>query len=394
MLGKLSHQNLHYLAKRYGPIMSVRLGYVPAIVVSSPQAAELFLKTHDVVFASRPKVQASEYLSYDTKGIAFTEYGSYWRTVRKWCTLHLLGASKVEYFARKAELGSLVESVKKAAAARETVDLSRKVGELIEEISCKIIFGRSKDDRFNLKQLIEEAMYLSGAFNLSDYLPYLASLDLQGLARRLKRTSKVLDTFFEKIIDEHGQGTNPVAVDQKPQRFRCCDASYDTSATAIVWTFSELLRHPRVMFGLQQELETVVGRNRMVEESDLPKLTYLDKKSRIMVNTWSMARDPNLWSENAEEFFPDRFIDSNIDPRGHDFQLIPFGSGRRGCPGMQLGQITIRLVLAQLVHCFDWELPDGMLPNELGMSEKFGFSLPGANHLFTKPTYRLLDKRK
>ena len=181
MLGKLPHQNLHHLAKRYGPIMSIRLGYVPAIVVSSPQAAELFLKTHDVVFASRPKVQASEYLSYDTKGIAFTEYGSYWRTVRKWCTLHLLSASKVEYFApiRKAELGLLVESVKRAAAATETVNLSRKVGELTEEITCKIIFGRSKDDRFNLKQLIEEALDLAGAFNLSDYFPYLALLDIQ-----------------------------------------------------------------------------------------------------------------------------------------------------------------------------------------------------------------------
>ncbi|XVE64069.1 hypothetical protein DITRI_Ditri07aG0071600 [Diplodiscus trichospermus] len=136
MLGKLPHQNLHHLAKRYGPIMSIRLGYVPTIVVTSAQAAELFLKTHDIVFASRPKVQASKYLSYGAKGLAFTEYGSYWRTVRKLCTLQLLSASKIEYFAplRKAELGLLVESVKKAAAAGETVDQSAKVGEILEEI--------------------------------------------------------------------------------------------------------------------------------------------------------------------------------------------------------------------------------------------------------------------
>ncbi|KAK9008695.1 hypothetical protein V6N11_075580 [Hibiscus sabdariffa] len=197
-------------------------------------------------------------------------------------------------------------------------------------------------------------------------------------------------------------------------------ASFETSAVAIVWAFSEVLRHPRVMLGLQQELETVVGRIRLVEESDLPKLTYLDmvvkeslrlhpvapflvphvsmedividgyfvpKNSRILVNTWSMGRDRSIWSEDAEEFLPERFTDSNIDLRGHDFQLIPFGSGRRGCPGMQLALITMRLVLAQLIHCFQWELAD-----EVDMSEIFGLTLPKAKHLLAKPTYRLLAK--
>ncbi|GMI75475.1 cytochrome P450, family 71, subfamily B, polypeptide 35 [Hibiscus trionum] len=365
MLGKLPHQNLHHLAKRYGPIMSLRLGSVPTIVVSSPQAAELFLKTHDIVFASRPKMQASEYLSYGAKAMAFTPYGSYWRTVRKWCTLHFLSASKVEYFApvRKAHLGYLVQSVKNSAAAGETVDLTVKVGELIEDTMCQIIFGRGKDDGLNLRSLIDQIIHLHGLFNISDFIPYLAPLDLQGIGRRLKRVS-----------------------------------SFETSAVTTVWAFSEILRHPRVMLGLQQELETVIGRNRFVQESDLPKLTYLDmvvkeslrlhpvapflvpresmedivvdgylipKNSRILVNTWSMGRDPNIWSENAEEFFPERFLDGNIDLRGQHFELIPFGSGRRGC----------------LMEC---------LPHELDMSEIFGLTLPRVNHLLARPTYRLL----
>ncbi|KAK7837436.1 cytochrome p450 cyp736a12 [Quercus suber] len=117
MLGSLPHRALHCLAKIYGPIMSLRLGHVPTIVVSSPQAAELFLKTHDTIFASRPKLQVSEYLSYGTKGMAFTKYGSYWRNFRKLCTLQLLCVSKIGSFApvRKAEVGSLVQSLKKAA---------------------------------------------------------------------------------------------------------------------------------------------------------------------------------------------------------------------------------------------------------------------------------------
>ena len=97
-----------------------------------------------------------------------------------------------------------------------------------------------------------------------------------------------------------------------------------------------------------------------------------------------------MWSDNVEEFYPERFINSNIDLKGRDFQLIPFGSGRRGCPGLQLGLTTVTCVLAQLLHCFDWVLPNGMLPNDLDMSEKFGLSMPRAKHLLAVPTYRLL----
>ncbi|KAL1125134.1 hypothetical protein V6Z11_A13G023600 [Gossypium hirsutum] len=386
MLGNLPHQTLHHLGKKYGPIMSIKLGYVPTIVVSSPEATELFLKVHDL-------------------GLAFAPYGSYWRTIRKWCTLHFLSASKIECSApvRKEEVVSLVESVRKAVTVGETVDLSRKLGRVIEVMMCKVIFGQSMDDKFQFKPLVDETMLLAGVFNLSDYLPFLAPLDFQGYRRRLKRTSNGLHAIIDKMIDEHLQGTN--AKEQKPYT----DSFIASKASMVV---------------LQQELERIVGRHRMVEESDLPKLTYLDmvikeslrlhpvapfllsresteditingyfipKKSRILVNIWSIGRDHKVWSNNAEEFFPERFKDSNIDVRGHDFQLIPFGSGRRGCPGMQLGLTTMRLIIAQLVHCFDWELPDRMLPNELDMTAKIGLTFPRANHLLANPTYRYVS---
>ncbi|KAK8603150.1 hypothetical protein V6N13_085343 [Hibiscus sabdariffa] len=379
MLGKLPHQSLHRLAQRYGPIMSIKLGHVPTIVVSSPEAAELFLKVHDVVFANRPKVQASDYLTCGAKGMVFTEYGPYWRMVRKWCISHLLGTWKVESFApvRKADMVSLVESVRTMAVEGGTLNLSQQVGKVVEVIMSRVIFGRCMDDEIELKPLIEETMYLAGVFNLSDYVPFLAPLDLQGIERRLKRTSNGLHAFFDKLIDEIEQGSTNI---EEPKSYTdffhvmvsllntpmnptdkvqyiigrenikaimvdMVAASFDTTTTAIEWTLSELLRHPRVVAGLQQELETVVGKNRMVEESDLPKLTYLN-----MV---------------IKESF-------------------------RGCPGMQLGLTTLRLIIAQLVHCFDWELPDAILPSELDMTEKFGLTLPRANHLFAKPTYRLV----
>ncbi|KAB1210413.1 hypothetical protein CJ030_MR6G007164 [Morella rubra] len=106
-----------------------------------------------------------------------------------------------------------------------------------------------------------------------------------------------------------------------------------------------------------------------------------------MINVWAIGRDPSVWSD-AEKFFPERFAGKNIDLRGRDFQLIPFGSGRRGCPGIQLGLTVVCLVLAQLVRCFDWELPNNMLPTELDMTEEFGLIVPRAKHLLAIPIYR------
>ena len=197
-------------------------------------------------------------------------------------------------------------------------------------------------------------------------------------------------------------------------------ASMDTSATTIEWALSELIKHPPMMKKVINELEKVVGMERMVEESDLESLEYLNmvvketlrlhpvvplliphesiedctvdgfhipQKSRVIVNVWAIGRDPNAWTD-ADKFLPERFMESDIDFRGQHFQFIPFGSGRRGCPGMQLGLTVVRLVLAQLVHCFDWELPDNMLPSELDMTEEFGITLPRAKHLVAIPTCR------
>ncbi|WVZ14323.1 hypothetical protein V8G54_011889 [Vigna mungo] len=181
MLGKLPHRTLQSLAKTYGPIMSLKLGQISVIVVSSPQTAELFLKTHDIVFASRPKIQATEYLSYGTKGLAFSEYSAYWRNVRKVCTVQLLSASKVEMFAplRREELGVLVKSLRNSAASGEVVDLSQLLRELLENIVFKMVLGSAKDDRFDLKLLVHEVLNLVGAFNLADYMPWLGVFDPQ-----------------------------------------------------------------------------------------------------------------------------------------------------------------------------------------------------------------------
>ncbi|KAL5751721.1 hypothetical protein ACOSQ2_022228 [Xanthoceras sorbifolium] len=260
----------------------------------------------------------------------------------------------------------------------------------------------------------------------------------------MKAVAKVFDEFFEKIIDEHvqskddsrtkdfvdlmlnfmGSEETEYHIDREHTKAIILDiltAAMDTSATTIEWALSELIKHPRIMKKVQNELENVVGIDRMVEESDLDNLEYLDmviketlrfhpvvplllphepredcivsgfhipKKSRVFINVWAIGRDPNAWTD-PNKFYPERFVGSNIDLCGRDFQLIPFGSGRRSCAGMQLGLIVVRLVLAQLIHCFDWELPDGMVATELDMTEHFGIVTRRAKHLLAIPTYRL-----
>ncbi|KAG2411227.1 hypothetical protein I3760_Q019700 [Carya illinoinensis] len=423
MFGKFPHRDLYRLAQTYGPIMHLRLGFVPTIVVSSPQAAELFLKAHDLVFASRPLSEAAKHVSYEQKNLSFSPYGPYWRNIRKMCTIELLSNLKINSFRsmRKEELGLLVMFIEKAASDCMAVDLS-----------AKKYMDKDFDER-GFKAVIQEAMHLCATPNLGDYIPYIGLLDLQGLTRRMKAVNKIFDKFLEKIIDAHVQSKdlNKIKdfVDIMLRFMGCEDSEYhversnikaiildmlagsmDTTATTIEWAISEVIKHPRVMKKLQKELEDVVGLERMVEESDLDRLEYLDMVVKetmrlhpagpllipheatedITIEGFHIPRslDPSVWTD-AEKFFPERFVGSNIDLRGRDFQLLPFGSGRRGCPGLQLGLTAVRFVVAQLVHCFDWELPNNMLPTELDMTEEFGLTVPRAKHLLAIPRRRL-----
>ncbi|XP_073150829.1 cytochrome P450 71AU50-like [Henckelia pumila] len=448
LLGKNPHQDLHLLARKHGPIMYLRLGFVPTIVVSSPAGAELILRTHDLVFASRPHHEASQYIGYGQTNLTFGKYGPYWRNMRKLCTLELLSSRRINQFRamRKAEIGLLVSSVKQAAESGQTVDVSVRVSGLSADMICLMVFGRKYGekelDEKGFRAVVAEALQVGAKFNLGDYFPYLGAIDLQGLTRQMKDLSKSFDGFLEKIIDEHVENNkenkedfdfvdtmvgimeSDIKIDRRHVKAVLLDmfiAGMDTSATAVEWALSELVRHPRVMKKLQEELESIVGLDEMIDESHIDDFPYLDmviketlrlhpvaplllphesmedcvidgfdvpKGSRIIVNTWSIGRDPDVWSD-PEKFSPERFAENDVDIRGRDFRLLPFGSGRRSCPGLQLGLTSVRLMLAQLVHCFDWKLPNGMSPSDLDMSEHFGLVTSREKHLCAIPIYRL-----
>ena len=119
-------------------------------------------------------------------------------------------------------------------------------------------------------------------------------------------------------------------------------------------------------------------------------------KTRLIVNAWAIGRDPAVWGDDALEFKPERFMPGgsheNIDLRGQDFELIPFGAGRRGCPGLALALEAVGLALAQLLHCFDWSLEcrNGIQQEEVNMTEAFGVTMPPRFNLIAIPTLKLL----
>ncbi|RRT62290.1 hypothetical protein B296_00033742 [Ensete ventricosum] len=198
----------------------------------------------------------------------------------------------------------------------------------------------------------------------------------------------------------------------------------ETVASAIEWAMAELLKSPEDMKRVQQELAHVVGLDRKVHESDLDKLSFLKcvtketlrlhppiplllhetaedcevagytvpARSRVMINVWAIGRDKSAWKD-ADAFQPSRFTTggcaASLDFKGNYFEFLPFGSGRRSCPGMQLGLHALELAVAQLMHCFTWTLPDGMKPSELDMGDVFGLTAPRAVRLAAVPAPRL-----
>lgn len=179
------------------------------------------------------------------------------------------------------------------------------------------------------------------------------------------------------------------------------------------WAISEIIKNPEVMRRAQDEVRNVFYEKGNVDESGLHELKYLHAiiketlrlhptvplllprecseqceingyqipaKARVIVNAWALGRDPIYWFD-AEKFNPERFIDSEVDYKGNNFEYIPFGAGRRICPGILFSQASIELLLAQLLFHFDWKLPGEMKQDQLDMTEIFGLSIRRKNDL-------------
>ncbi|KAL2516408.1 Flavonoid 3'-monooxygenase [Forsythia ovata] len=284
------------------------------------------------------------------------------------------------------------------------------------------------------KKMLDELFLLNGVLNIGDSIPYVDFLDLQGYIKRMKIVSKKFDGFLERVLDEHNARRNATQnytskdmvdvllelaedpnLEVKLERHGVKAFTQDllaggteSSAVTVDWAISELLKKPEIFKKATEELDRVIGRNRWVQEKDISSLPYIEcivketmrlhpvapllvprlaredckvagydiqKETRVLVNVWTIGRDPEIW-ENPNEFSPERFVGKNIDVKGQDFELLPFGSGRRMCPGYSLGLKVIESSLANLLHGFNWSLPENMRHQDLNMEEIFGLSAP------------------
>lgn len=204
-------------------------------------------------------------------------------------------------------------------------------------------------------------------------------------------------------------------------------AATDTSAVTNEWAMTEVIKHPRVLAKVQEELDTVVGPNRLVSESDLVHLNYLrcvvretfrmhpagpflipheslrattihgydiPAKTRIFINTHGLGRNTKVW-DSVDEFRPERHwpadeLASRVEiSHGADFKILPFSAGKRKCPGAPLGVSLVLMGLARLFHCFDWAPPEGMEPGDIETDEVYGMTMPKARPLMAVARPRL-----
>ncbi|XP_042421196.1 cytochrome P450 71A1-like [Zingiber officinale] len=456
-LGPLLHQSLAALSRLHGPVMLLHLGHVPTLVVSSPDAACDVLRHQDLVCAGRPAITPSKILlDGDIAFAPYGDYWRELRKICSVHLLSSKRVQSYSR-AREEEVAAMVVAIATQASTTINLSeiIYSFTNDVICRVvsgKFKIAEGRSRV----FAELINENSELLVAVYLGDYFRWLGWVDgLLGYVTRVRKLRKRWEELLDQVIKEHAdrassninghdekeeekdfvdvlmslQDKNEFVLDPANLKSLLIDVfggGTDTSYITLEWAMVELVRNPLVMQKLQEEVRRIANRKRLVKEEDLHPMTYLlavikevlrlhppvplilpretlndciiqgyniPKKTRILVNAWAIGRDPKQW-DAPEEFRPERFLDGTVDFNGTDFRYIPFGSGRRVCPGLQFAIVSLELALANLVHQFDWELPDGMEKEEFHTREAPGIAAQreGQLHLVAKPWSDCLEE--
>ncbi|ESW15604.1 hypothetical protein PHAVU_007G086200 [Phaseolus vulgaris] len=448
-LGPKPHCALSSLAQTYGPIMSLRLGSVTVAVASSPAAAQEILQKNDQAFANRPipeSVAAQPNLG-DT--LAWAPADQRWRNRRRVCATQIFTAQRLDLLQhlRHRKVQELVHHLRKQASNGKAVAIGDLAFATMLNLVSNTVFSEDLvDPEFEsageFKEVVWRIMEDAGRVNFSDYFPLLKPFDLQGVKRHVavsyvrlhnifdglirKRVAEregprvVKGDFLDVLLDqcEQGEASDFTVESIKPLILDLFIAGSDTSGSTTEWAMAELLRNPEVMQKAREEVIQVIGSSSVeITETDIPRLPYIQaivketlrlhppvplllpyvaghdvevsgytihKGNQVLINAWSIGRNPQFWDEPLL-FQPQRFLRSNIDFKGRDFEYLPFGGGRRICPGLPLAIRMITLMLAALLHSFQWELPQGVTPHTLDMTEQYGITLKKLSPLSAIP---------
>ncbi|KAF7020926.1 hypothetical protein CFC21_033968 [Triticum aestivum] len=424
------HRALLQLSRRHGPLMLLRLGEVPNVIVSSPEAAMEVLKTNDLAFATRPCGPTMDIVSCGGKGL-LAPYGEHWRQMRKACVTEVLSARQVRRIEsiQQGEAARLVESVSAAAAARAVVDVGKGLAELAGNIIATAVFGgRFPQQEAHLREM-DALSVLVGGFSLVDLFPSSRLVRwLSSSTREVRRSHARVQRILDDIIQERKekkpassatrdsedlldvllrlQREDTLAFPLTSESIGCVisdiiGAATETTSSTLEWAMAELIRNPEAMARAQHEVRQRRHRDGVVITSaDLGELHYLrmviketlrlhpagmfhrasQEDSRVMgyhipkgtsvvINSFAVGTDPAHWGEDAAEFRPERFHDKDM-VEYMQMESVPFGAGRRQCPGALFATTTMELVLANLLYHFDWAVPGG---ETLDMGEAYGF---------------------
>ncbi|KAD3069003.1 hypothetical protein E3N88_36883 [Mikania micrantha] len=393
------HRALRALSRKYGPIFHLKLGQVSTVVVCSPQLAQEVLKTQDLTFSDRPSMTTSELFFYGRKNIAWSDYGNYWRQMKKMCTLELL-------------------SVKKS---RDPIQ------KMVNDIVSRATLGDVCKDRDELLDRAGAMLRTFNSFNIENYFPRLTILNaVTGRKATWLKMQKQLDVILERLLEDHRSRPTedhedlvdvllrvqknddldlPIADDNiKAIILEMLTAGTTSSSMTVEWAITEMMRKPEIMKKAQAEVRAVVKGERATE-AEIQKLNYtrlviketlrlhslplmiphecredcvvngydIPAKTKLIVNLFACSTDPDTW-EDPDTFKPERFTDTTISSTGADFKYFPFGAGRRICPGMNFAIGSVEYILTNLLLRYDWKLPDGMKPHDIDMRDTTALS--------------------
>ncbi|CAN0927687.1 3,9-dihydroxypterocarpan 6A-monooxygenase [Linum grandiflorum] len=421
------------------------MGFSTCVVASNEAVAKEIFKAQDLNFSSRPEFGSSEYFIYRGSRFVTAQYGEYWRFMKKLSMTRLLSVPQLRLFADVVdeEKVRLIESAARCATDGRLFDLSRAFTTLTNNTICRMAMstrcsGTNKDAE-EIAGLVKTCLQLAGRLSVGDILTgkklvgaltkydrIVSRIIKEHQEQALKMESgilKVRKDILDILLETYNDPNAELKLSENDIKSFLLDiffAGTDTSSSAMQWAMGELINHPKSFKKLRAEIDSVVGPTRLVKDSDVPNLPYLraviretlrlhpsapliirecaedclvngfsvKSKTRVLVNVYAIMRDPKSWT-NPDEFDPERFMEDSeeMDYKGRDCLFMPFGGGRRACPGAGHGLMVTHSTVGALVQCFDWRVKGGM--EKVDIKLVTGYSGAMASPLVCYPVSRL-----
>ncbi|KAA3481907.1 cytochrome P450 81E8-like [Gossypium australe] len=397
------NRSLFALSQKHSPIFSLRLGSRLAIVVSSPSVVEECLIKNDVIFANRPYFWVGKYIGYDYTTLGSSPYGDHWRNLRRICKLEIFSANRLNSSSiiRRDEIKNLLRKLYHSSSEDNFVKVELKplLSKLAFNITMRMIAGKQhKPQAVKLHGLLQELLKLGISPNVGDFFPFLQWADFFGYKKKVVKLTREIDRLLQCLVDEHRRNKDGFEKEDTMishlLRLQESEAEYYTDeiikgivqdmllgGTNTVNGPSHLLHNLNTLQKSKSELDFHIRHGRLLDETDLPRLRYLQNiiSETLRLNPAVPLLVPHVSSDRCN------LLGYNIpkgtmllNGRAEGYKMMPFGLGRRACPGMDLGQRVVGLALGSLIQCFEWKRVSS---KKIDMAEGRGLNLPKAKPL-------------